>query len=166
MHRLIEFDKTMRFLKLTWLHSEAIVRGKEWIRSRIADLKIDLWLATEHGEQERSTQVDDIQCEIETLDNLLWPSIFDTHDIGGHSLQCAAADLARYAICIMYLDENGAKKDHRARLVSARAFLDTADAHDEAHKCMRRIDDRPGVLFEDVSEVVEKAGRLIETLLA
>lgn len=156
-------EKAMRFLRLSGLHAEAVVRGKAWIRSKIADLKIDLWLATEHGEGEQSVQVDDIQCGIETLDALLWPSIFDTDDMRGHLLQIAAADLARYALCIAQVNANGQVADHRTLLSSASSFLEKDEAIDEAYKCMHRIEDSPGVVFEDVREVVENAVRLLET---
>ena len=158
-------ERTMRFLKLTGLHAEGFARGEKWIRSKIADLKIDLWLATEQGEGERSPQVDDIQLQIETLDAMLWPSIFDREDEGGYFLQSAASDLARYAVCIANVSANGKSEDHRSLLLYARAFLETADARDEAHKCMRRIEQRPGVVFEDVGDIVKAALTLLETLL-
>src|SRR3989344_272079 len=93
--------KAMRFLKLAGLCSQAFVQGEEWVRSHIADLKIDLRLTTEYGEEHDTRQVDDIHCQIEILQSMLRQSLFDP--VGEPEKLCiqgAATDLAQFALCI------------------------------------------------------------------
>jgi hypothetical protein len=162
-----QLEKAERFCKLVQLRSEAFVHGAQWVKSRLADLKIDLWLATEQGEDGETEQVNEIHHQIDILQTSLEPSIFDPkpEDAGILSMQSAAADLALFAIHIAKQQMSMADTtDFSVVLQHAKDFLKTDEARSEAHSCMERILERPGVLFEDVQEVLERAQSLLVTL--
>ncbi len=156
-------DGRLRSLRLVRFRSEAFAHTKEWIRSALADLKIDLWLVTEHGEQSAASQVDEIHQQIEILEGALKPSIFDPDDKGSCFTQSAAADVAQYAICIVKL-ELGNQAPLECILESALRFLRTDDGRDEAHKCLNRVSSEEGIVFEDVGDVLQRAIRLLEII--
>lgn len=154
---------SLRFFENVGLRSEAYLKGDDWVRSRLADLKIDLWLATEHGEAEGTQQVEIIHQQIETLSGVLRKSVFDPDpkDLRGSlPIEIAAADLARYVLHI-------AKQEHddgttfSTILSSAEHYMNTTYARSEAHACMERVRRYCGIVFEDVAEVISSAKHLL-----
>ena len=159
-----ELIKGLFFLKLTGLRAEAYAQGKAWVHSRIADLKIDLHLTTEHGEGENTNQVDEILQQIQQLESTLNPSLFDPdpQDTGNSFLQSAAADLACFVLTVA--KQKRQDGDALAVLQDAKDFLQTPAARSEAHEWMERILHRPGVVFEDVDDVIDRAGHLLSCI--
>jgi hypothetical protein len=155
-----------RSLKLVAFRSEACFHGRKWMQSKLADLKIDLWLATENGEYNGATngQVDDLHMQIERLQTDLIPSIFSPEE-GDRKLliTAAGAQMAQLALCIVQIrpDMVGAEK-HQLLLESIN-FLDTQPAKSEAAKILCSFLDKSGIVPEDTKEVLGSAISLLRT---
>ena len=160
----MSFQTSLNFLKQVSLHSEAYLKGDDWVRSRLADLKIDLWLATEHGEVEEAHQVEWIHQQIEVYQSALRKTLFDPDpkDISGSlAMEAAAADLASYVLQIVKQQEE-TEASFQGVLTGAKAYLRGDSVRNEAHSCMTRVHSYCGIIFEDVGEVIQRAQHLLD----
>ncbi len=152
--------KTINFLRQVGLRSEAYLKGDDWVKSALADLKIDHWLATEHGEAENTTQVEWIHRQIEIYQKVLHKTVFDpdpTELDGGLAIQAAAADLGQYVVQIARRKEAG----FAAILSAAEQLLDERDARIFASECMQRVSNYCGIVHDDIGEVIKRAKHLL-----
>ncbi len=162
------FRNALHFFRQVGWRSEAYLKGDDWVRSRITDLKIDLWLATEHGETEESDQVELISREMEVHHGILQKSIFDPdpEEIdGGLAMETAAADCAGYVLAITRHKE-GKDATFQRILTLAIAHLETEEARGDAHSCMERVASYRGIVFQDVTGVIERAKHLLECCMS
>lgn len=153
-------QKTQRFLRLVSARSEAYLNGDAWVKSRLTDLKIDLWLATEHGEGEGSEQADWLHAVIDLYEGIFRKTLFDPDpkDLdGGLAIQAAAADLGQYALGIARARQG----DERTLVRRAADILEEPDARDLAAECMRRVSHHRGIVCENTDEVIERARHLL-----
>ena len=154
-----------KYLSLVRFRSEAFSQSEQRVRSRLADLKIDLWLATEHGEAPDTAQVSQIHAHIELLESRLRPSIFDAvGEVDKYSLQSVAADLARFALSIAERRISHDDQGFDMLILLAKRFLESPEARSEAFACQERILGRSGVVFEDVGEIIDRAKHLVVQL--
>lgn len=160
-----EYRKAETFLTLAALRSEARYRGQEWTRQRIADLKIDLHLATEQGDE--TVQILELRNKIERLENDLTPSIFDDPErpASDDAMKYSAAHLARQAIEVAFRDSPILPGSFREILVEAKAYLSTEDGLSAAKDNLMLVEHLPDVVLNGQEEVVTGARHLLDCLL-
>lgn len=153
-------EKAILFMKQVGLRSEAYLKGDIWVRSKLTDLKIDLWLATEQGEAEGSAQVEWLYRQIDTYEKVLYKTIFDPDpaDLSGSlAIQAAAADLGQFMLQLAKINDT----THEATLSKAIQMLEEEGARDIAFECMERVSAYCGIVHEDVAEIIGRAKHLL-----
>lgn len=157
------FKKADYFLRQIGLRSEAYLKGDDWVKSTVADLRLDLWLLTEHGEVENDEQAAWIHRQIEVYQKVLTKSIFDPDSEsidGGLAIQVAASDLGQYVLAIATSE---LKEEENFSIVADRAIelLMDSNSRNDAASCMQRVSQYRGVIYEDIDEVIQRATRLL-----
>lgn len=158
-----ELAQSHRFLDGVRFHADAILAGEEAIRHRLADLKIDRWLCTEHSD-EASDQLQCIEDSIETLERILTPSPFDPEpDPQAFVSQIVVVKLAR-AVLERCADDPEATT-WIAVIQKAKGFLETHEGRSEAASYIVPQLERGGVLLDDVPLITQQAATYIERYL-